>query len=115
MRFVVVSVLCALSFSASAQNFNGIYFFGDSNTDSGRYSILLNRPGGTLATGQGAFTTNPDPEWSVALGNFFRLPVTPQTSKTPNGNNYAAGGATVATPHLGDGTANAGNAWSLQE
>jgi outer membrane lipase/esterase len=79
---------------ASAQNFSNTFFFGDSNSDSGRYRYLPETIPGTLATGA-AFTTNPGPEWTVALGQKFGIVVTP--SDAPGGgNNYAAGGARVS-------------------
>jgi outer membrane lipase/esterase len=82
---------------ASSQNFSNIVFFGDSLTDSGRYlhlpAIIGNRA--SLAPpGTGAYTTNPGPVWSVALGQRFGIVVKP--SDAPGGgNNYAAGGARV--------------------
>ena len=75
---------------------SGIFLFGDSNVDSGRYLYLPEVKGDptTFATG-GAYTTNPGPVWSVALGSRFGLSVTP--SDAPGGgNNYAAGGARVS-------------------
>ena len=79
---------------AAAQNFSNTIFFGDSNGDSGRYRYLPELIAGPLATGA-AFTTNPGPEWTVALGQKFGIVVTP--SDAPGGgNNYAAGGARVS-------------------
>ena len=75
---------------------SGIFLFGDSNVDSGRYLYLPEVKGdpSTFATG-GAYTTNPGPVWSVALGSRFGLSVTP--SDAPGGgNNYVAGGARVS-------------------
>jgi outer membrane lipase/esterase len=94
-RVALLSVAAALYVApASAQNFNNTIFFGDSNSDSGRYLYLPETIPGTLATG-GAFTTNPGPEWTVALGKKFGIVVTP--SDAPGGgNNYAAGGARVS-------------------
>src|SRR4051794_28252220 len=84
-----------LSTQAGAQNFSGIIFFGDSNTDSGRYLYLpatKNNPA-TFATA-GGYTTNPSPLWSNALGSLLGFTVTPSDAPT-GGNNYAAGGARV--------------------
>jgi len=79
---------------ANAQ-FNGIVFFGDSNTDSGRYLYLPEVKGNPATFAAfGGFTTNPGPMWSTALGSFFGLPVVPSDAPT-GGNNFAAGGARV--------------------
>ena len=102
--FAAAVVLACIS-PAQAQ-FSGIVFFGDSNTDSGRYFYLPSTKGNpaTFAT-FGGFTTNPGPMWSTAIGSFFGLPVTP--SDAPGGgNNYAAGGARVTFENP------ASNAWS---
>src|SRR5690348_1300282 len=73
---------------AQAQNFSGIIFFGDSNTDSGRYLYLpaiKNNPASFASAG--GYTTNPSPLWSNALGSYLGFTVTP--SDAPNGgNNY---------------------------
>jgi outer membrane lipase/esterase len=90
---IFVPMLASTS-PASAQ-FAGITFFGDSNSDSGRYLFLPEVKGNpaTFAT-FGGYTTNPGPMWSVALGSYFGLPVTP--SDAPGGgNNFAAGGARI--------------------
>jgi outer membrane lipase/esterase len=83
------------SINPAHAQFSGIVFFGDSNTDSGRYLYLPEVRGNpaTFAT-FGGFTTNPGPMWSTALGSFFGLPVMPSGSPA-GGNNYAAGGARV--------------------
>jgi outer membrane lipase/esterase len=75
--------------------FSGIVFFGDSNTDSGRYLYLpeVKANPATFASA-GGYTTNPGPMWSVALGSYLGFSVTPSDSPT-GGNNYAAGGARV--------------------
>ena len=88
--------VCAsvLAGAAQAQTFSNAIFFGDSNTDSGRY-LYLPGPQGLAPPGAGAYTTNPDPEWSVALASLFGLPVVPQDAPG-GGNNYAAGGARVS-------------------
>ena len=92
-----VVALVAISGSAAAQNFSNTFFFGDSNTDSGRY-LYLGSPSSKAPPGTGAFTTNPGPEWSVALGQKFGITVTP--SDAPGGgNNYAAGGGRVYIPN----------------
>ena len=80
--FLAVTVLASIS-PAQAQ-FAGITFFGDSNTDSGRYLYLPEVKGNpaTFAT-FGGYTTNPGPMWSTALGSFFGYSVTP--SDAPGG------------------------------
>jgi outer membrane lipase/esterase len=85
--------------AAKAQQFDNTIFFGDSNTDSGQFLFVPPKkgdPGSIAPPGTGAFTTNPDPEWSVILGQRFGITVTP--SNAPGGgNNFATGGALVAT------------------
>jgi len=101
---IALASLAIFSSAASAQTFSNMIFFGDSNTDSGRYKYIPSTVGGSLAT-YGAFVTNPGPEWSVGLGQRFGITVTP--SDAPGGgNNYAAGGARVSY------TAVNSNAWS---
>lgn len=94
-RLVVVGFGLVLASQAEAQNFSNTIFFGDSNSDSGRYlylPVVKANPNSKAAVG--AFTTNPGPEWSVALGSHFGIAVTP-SSAPGGGNNYAAGGARV--------------------
>jgi outer membrane lipase/esterase len=79
---------------ASAQSFSNTIFFGDSNTDNGRYLYLPQTKGGANFAKAGPYTTNPDPMWSVLIGQHFGINVTP--SDAPGGgNNYTAGGARV--------------------
>lgn len=101
----IVGVGLIVSGPAAAQTFSNTIFFGDSNTDNGRYRYLPPVKGGLLVT-PGSFTTNPDPLWSALLGQHFGIAVTP--SDAPGGgNNYAAGGARVV---FEDPTR---NAWSV--
>jgi outer membrane lipase/esterase len=95
LKWVFTAAFLATINPANAQ-FSGIVFFGDSNTDSGRYLYLPEVKGNpaTFASG-GGFTTNPGPMWSVALGAYLGFPVTPSDSPT-GGNNYAAGGGRVS-------------------
>jgi outer membrane lipase/esterase len=95
------------------QTFTNTIFFGDSNTDNGRYLYLpqikgnntFGTPGGFATAG--GYTTNPDPMWSTLLGQHFGVTVTP--SDAPGGgNNYAAGGARVVFENP------ARNDWSAQ-
>jgi len=100
----VVSTIL-ISTQAIAQNYSNLIFFGDSNSDSGRYKYVPFTGGGGTYASQGPYTTNPGLEWSVALGQKFGVTVTP--SDAPGGgNNYSAGGARVSYTALGS------NAWS---
>jgi outer membrane lipase/esterase len=92
----LAAALGLLAQPATAQNFSNTLFFGDSNSDSGRYLYLPEVKGNPaiFATG-GAFTTNPGPEWTVALGQKFGIAVTPSDAPA-GGNNFAAGGARVS-------------------
>lgn len=102
--WLVAIALIGLATPASAQSFSNTIFFGDSNTDNGRYFYIPSTVGGTKAK-VGPFTTNPDPMWSVLIGQHFGITVTP-TVAPGGGNNYAAGGAQVSFQ-----AANS-NAWS---
>src|ERR1700761_8953981 len=103
-----LGILCAalvISGPASAQTFSNTIFFGDSNSDNGRYFYLPQTKGGSNFANPGGFTTNPDPLWSQLIGQHFGIAVTP--SDAPGGgNNYAAGGSRVV---FEDPTS---NAWS---
>src|SRR5260221_802621 len=80
---------------AAAQNFTNTIFFGDSNTDSGRYHYIPRIVGNPASIANpGAYTTNFDPMWSVLMGQHFGIAVTPSDAPS-GGNNYAAGGARV--------------------
>ncbi len=95
LRLPVLGIGCALFANAAhAQSFSNVWFFGDSNTDSGRYLYV---PGGQglAPPGAGTYTTNPDPGWAASLSSRFGLSVTPQDAPG-GGNNYAAGGARVS-------------------
>jgi outer membrane lipase/esterase len=108
MRNKLTLMLISLVFvsnQAFAQSYSNLIFFGDSNTDSGRYKYVPFTIGGSTYASQGPYTTNPGLEWSVALGQKFGITVTP--SDAPGGgNNYSAGGARVSY------TASGSNAWS---
>jgi outer membrane lipase/esterase len=85
---------CMLQGAAQAQSFSNTIFFGDSNTDSGRY-LYLSGPQGLAPAGAGTYTTNPDPGWAASLSSRFGLTSVPQDAPS-GGNNYAAGGARVS-------------------
>lgn len=86
--------ICVLHGAAQAQSFSNTIFFGDSNTDSGRY-LYLPGPQGLAPPGAGTYTTNPDPGWAASLASRFGLTSVPQDA-AGGGNNYAAGGARVS-------------------
>jgi outer membrane lipase/esterase len=90
--------------AAQAQSFSNTIFFGDSNTDSGRY-LYLTGPQGGAPPGAGTYTTNPDPGWAASLAGRFGLTSVPEDAPG-GGNNYAAGGARVSF------TGGNPNAWS---
>ncbi|WP_150114263.1 SGNH/GDSL hydrolase family protein [Polynucleobacter yangtzensis] len=103
----LVMLLCAPN--VFAQSFSNTIFFGDSNTDNGRFRYLPDPTNGSTHT-PGAFTTSPGLMWSQSLGARFGVTVTP-SSAPGGGNNYAAGGATVATANGGNGNAIYANQW----
>lgn len=89
--------LAAVPAMAAEPAFNRTVFFGDSLTDSGYFRPLL--PSSVQAV-TGKFTTNPAWVWAEHVADHYG------TNATPNGNgqsgdNYAAGGATVATDIVG--------------
>ncbi len=98
------------SAQVAAQDFSNTIFIGDSNSDNGRFFYLPDPISfGTHATG--IYTTSPDLMWSAILGQKFGIVVKP--SDAPGGgNNYAAGGATVAIANGGRGDADFANEWS---
>lgn len=102
-----IKVLCAAIMAtvwcctASAQNYNNVYFFGDSSTDSGSLA-------GTTYLGQnvwGKFTSYGGTMWSENVGAALGFAVTPHYQASAfslnpafsqtGGNNFAIGGARV--------------------
>ena len=81
--------------SASAQQFSGVYVFGDSLSDAGYYRPFLTSLGlpATVVSTLGRFTTNPGPVWSEIISTYYG--VTPSASNASNGNIFAQGGARV--------------------
>ena len=90
-RYLPLFIL-TLSFAnnAKAIDYSGVYFFGDSLTDSGTY--IDEPPIAGLFPIEGKFTTNPGAVWSELVGQQFEFDVTPANQ---GGTNYAAGGARV--------------------
>ncbi|WP_349985738.1 autotransporter outer membrane beta-barrel domain-containing protein [Stenotrophomonas sp. WHRI 8082] len=89
--------LAALPAMAVEPAFNRTVFIGDSLTDSGYFRPLLPA---SVQPVTGKFTTNPAWVWAEHVADYYG------TNATPNGNgqtgdNYAAGGATVATDVVG--------------
>lgn len=108
---IAVALSAPISTSALAQNFSDLIFFGDSNTDNGRYRYVPQYTNGAnagvLAT-TGVYTTPGGWMWSAHIGSRYGISVTP-TASPGGGNNYAAGNAHVVLP----GNSSIGeNAWS---
>ncbi|MDH5834598.1 autotransporter domain-containing protein [Luteimonas kalidii] len=103
-RPVAGLLAAALALAASApaladDTFSRTVFFGDSLTDAGYFRPLLVQQDPAAAI-LGRFTTNPGLVWAEWVADYYG------TDATPNGNgqsgdNYAAGGAMVATDRLG--------------
>lgn len=99
LRRTAAAVLMACSATASAAEYGGIYFFGDSLTDAGAFTNLV----GPAAN---KFTNNPGLVWSEVLGGRYGVGVSPGFALDPTtaqfsatgGNNYAIGGARVTLP-----------------
>ncbi len=81
---------------ASALDYDQLYIFGDSLSDAGAY---VGRP--DAGNGQ-RFTTDPGPVWVETLGAGFGVAVRANNPDNPNtspqGNDYAQGGARVDDP-----------------
>ena len=78
LSLLASALALGLTTGASAAQFSGTYFFGDSLTDSGAYGAR--------------FTTNPGLVWAQYLANYFGTGADPFTQ---GGTNYAMGGARV--------------------
>ena len=97
-----------------AQSFTNTIFFGDSNTDNGRYRYIpqyTTGPNAGVLDTTGIYTTPGGLMWSAYLGKYFGITVAP--SDAPGGgNNYAAGNAHVA--YSGNSVIGE-NAWSASQ
>lgn len=89
----LLSLAIAATFSCAAQavDFQNIYFFGDSLTDTGAFT-------GAPGVAAGAhFTVNPEPNYADLLAAHYGFTAIPINPNNPNlgatGNNYAEGGA----------------------
>jgi GDSL-like Lipase/Acylhydrolase/FG-GAP-like repeat len=104
LPLISAAILICLSEKASAQIFNQVIVFGDSNVDAGYYKLLSNPSGNAtynslwpsaVAAGAGAPTTNPGLVKSQVLAALFGLTANP--ANTPGGTNYATSGAKNVT------------------
>jgi outer membrane lipase/esterase len=97
-RLLLSAFAAAAATSASAQQFTGVYVFGDSLSDAGYYRPFLTSLGLPAPVVQtlGRFTTNPGPVWSEIISSYYG--VTPSPSNASNGNIFAQGGARVTEP-----------------
>ena len=111
-KISVIAALLVANTYVFAQSFSNTIFFGDSNTDNGRYKYVpqytTGGSAGVLAT-TGIYTTPGGLMWSAYLGNYFGVTVTP-TAAPGGGNNYAAGNAHVSYGANGVIGENAGSA-----
>ena len=84
--------------AAHAQQFSGVFVFGDSLSDAGYFRPFLASLGlpATVVATLGRFTTNPGPSWSELVSLHYG--VTPAPSNVAGGNIYAQGGARVTLP-----------------
>lgn len=112
--------LCCISHQAVAQSFNNVIFFGDSNTDNGRYGSIPQNTGDTTDV-TGIYTTPNGKMWSVDLAAKFGYSVSPNLStvggtQIPAGtganNNYAAGNAHI---DINGNNVIGTNAWSTNQ
>ena len=83
-----LALLIASASMANAADYSSTVFFGDSLTDAGTYSAIVQ----TIYPGTGKFTTNPGPVWSENLAAELGTEAKPAIA---GGTNYAAGGARV--------------------
>ena len=87
-----------------AQTFSQAIFFGDSLTDAGFFRPLLPASAQPVI---GQFTTNPGTTWAQNVANYYGVnqstgwTASPTGPTATGGNNYAVGGALVATPVTG--------------
>ena len=92
----------ALAASAPAladDTFSRTVFFGDSLTDAGYFRPLLVQQDPAAAI-LGRFTTNPGLVWAEWLADYYGTDAS-ANGNGQSGDNYAAGGAQVATDRLG--------------
>jgi outer membrane lipase/esterase len=91
---VVAAAIASGASTANAVQFQGVYVFGDSLSDSGYFRPFLTQVlGAQAAAGLGRFTTNPGPVWAEIIAQNYGGNANPSNA---NGQNYAQGGARVA-------------------
>ncbi|TWT17703.1 autotransporter domain-containing protein [Luteimonas wenzhouensis] len=91
--------LAAAAPVAAGDAFPRTVFFGDSLTDAGYFRPLLVQQDPAAAI-LGRFTTNPGLVWAEWLAQYYGADATPN-GNGQSGDNYAAGGAMVATDRMG--------------
>ncbi|KAF1711014.1 autotransporter domain-containing esterase [Pseudoxanthomonas sangjuensis] len=96
VRSVLALALAAAAPAFAQSEYSGTVFFGDSLTDSGAFRPGLVQVGGSQAVALGRFTTNPGLVWSEFLADFYGHPGD-AVALNQGGENYAVGGARVAT------------------
>jgi outer membrane lipase/esterase len=95
MPAVVAAAIAVGAPTANAVQFQGVYVFGDSLSDSGYYRpflLSIGVPASTAAT-LGRFTTNPGPVWSEIIAQYYGGNPNPSNA---GGGIFAQGGARVA-------------------
>ena len=93
---VIAAAMVTGASTANAVQFQGVYVFGDSLSDSGYFRpflLSIGVPAGTAAT-LGRFTTNPGPVWSEIIAQYYGG--NPNPSNVAGGGIFAQGGARVA-------------------
>ena len=94
---VIAAALVTGASTANAVQFQGVFVFGDSLSDSGYYRpflLALGVPSATAAT-LGRVTTNPGPVWAELIAQYYGG--NPNPANVAGGQNYAQSGARVAT------------------
>jgi outer membrane lipase/esterase len=116
---LAAAILLACGSAAWANDYAGLFVFGDSLSDAGAFTNLV-------GPNANRFTTNPGTVWAQNLGSRYGLAVTPGFALNPltaqfaatGGNDYAVGGArntgtpgvfSLSAPNEALGSAIAGN------
>lgn len=92
---LVASALLAAAGSAHALQFQGVYVFGDSLSDSGYFRPWLTTVvGANTANNLGRFTNNPGPVWAEIIAQNYGGNLAPSNA---GGQNYSQGGARITS------------------
>jgi outer membrane lipase/esterase len=92
---LVASALLLGTGAAQAVQFQGVYVFGDSLSDSGYFRPFLTQVvGAQSAAVLGRFTNNPGPVWAELIAQNYGGNANPANA---GGQNYAQGGARIAS------------------